>query len=138
MEFSNAEIINAIIASNVLERYLRKNLILGKLLDNPHDSNIHYGSEFFPTKYQKEIYERRAKIAFIDDADEISKTNANALKKVLEFMEKYPENEIFVVTLNGKNEHYSVWCGLPGKQIEVLCAMKGGRIPDSAFKASTS
>src|SRR5258706_15064045 len=100
MEFSNKEIINAIIASDVLELYLRKSPFLSKLLGNPDDSNIHYGSEFLPTKYQKEIYERRAKIALIDDADEISKTNANALKKVLEFMEKYPENNFFYVTLN--------------------------------------
>ena len=134
MGFSNAEIINAIIASHVLELHLRKNLILGKLLDNPDDPNIHYGSEFLPTKYQKEIYERRAKITLINDADEISKTNANALKKVLEFTKKYPESEIFVVTFNGKNEHYDVWCGIQDKQIEVLCAMKGGHIPDYAFK----
>ena len=138
MEFSKVEIINAIITSNILELYLRKSLILDKLLDNPDDPNIHYGSEFLPTKYQKEIYERRAKIALIDDADEISKTNANALKKVLEFMQKYPRNEIFVVTFNGKNEHYDVWCGLLDEHIVALCAMKGGRIPDPAFKESTS
>jgi len=135
VEYNKTEIINAITNSNILELYLRNSLILGKLLNNPDDSNIHYGSEFLPTKYQKEIYERRAKIALIDGADEISKTNANALKKVLEFMEKYPKNEIFVVTFNGKNEHYDVWCGLPDNQIEVLCIMKGGHIPDSAFKA---
>ena len=137
MEFSNKEIINAVIASDVLELYLRKSPFLSKLPGNPDDSNIHNGSEFLPTKHQKEIYERRAKIALIDDANEISKTNANALKRVLEFMEKYPENKIFNVTLNGKNEHYDVWCGLLDRQIEVLCMMKGGHIPDSAFKMST-
>ncbi|MCC6299895.1 MAG: hypothetical protein IT314_11390 [Anaerolineales bacterium] len=138
MEFSNAEIINAIVTSGILELHLRKNFALGKLIDNPDDPNIHYGSKFLPTKYQKEIYERRFKMASINDADETSKTNPNAIKKVLEFMEKHSENEVFVVTFNGENDSYSVWCGLLSKQIEAICVLKGSHIPDSAFKSSTS
>ena len=138
MKPCNEEILNAIIASRVLEQHVERNSSLGVLLGNPKSPNIHYGSEFIPTIYQKEIFEQRVKIRLMDDADEVSKTNATALQKVLTVIEKYPENNILTVTFNCNSEHFTVWCGLLDTSIEILCVMKGGHIPDYAFEAPKS
>jgi hypothetical protein len=138
MKTGHEEILNTILASRILEPHIQHNPSLGVLLGDPENPNIHYGSEFIPTIYQKKIFERRAKIKLIDDADEISKTNAAALQKVLTFIEKYPKNNILTVTFNCNNEHFTVWCGLLDNFIEALCVMKGGHIPDYAFEVSES
>lgn len=130
MKFTHKEILRAIEASSILEKELRDNLFLGELLGDPNNSNIHYSLERIPNIHQREVFERRIKTGLIQDSDEVAKSNARALQKVVTFIENYPEDYVFTVILNCTHEHFTVWCGLVDDHIEVLCALKGGHIPD--------
>ena len=134
MKFSNEEILKVIIASKILETYLEQNVSLREIIKDFENSDIHYGEEFVPTIHQREIFERRIKIKHMKNAGELSKVNAHALENVKTFIEKYPESNIFDVTFNCSDAHFSVWCGLFDTHIEVLCVQKGGHIPDYAFE----
>ncbi len=134
MKITHEDILSAIVSSKILEKHLQQNSSLGELISNANNPNVHYNPEFVPTIYQREVFDRRAKIRLIEDADELSKANADAFQKVMTFIEEYPENNILSVTFNCSGEHFTVWCGLLNNYIEVLCALKGGHIPDYVFE----
>jgi hypothetical protein len=134
MKTTHEEILKAIISSKILENHLQQNSSLGELINDADNPNIHYGPEFVPTIYQREIFEQRVKIGLMEDADELSKANANAFQKVMAFMEKYPESKISVVAFNCTDAHFDVWYGLLDNHPEALCALKGGYIPNYAFE----
>jgi hypothetical protein len=133
MKFNHEEILRAIVTSRVLEKELQDNLFLRELIGNANNSNIHYGLESVPDIYRRGIFERRVKTGLIQGSNEVSKSNARAFQSVVTFIENYPEDYVFTVLFNCTNESFTVWCGLLGDHIEVLCALKGGRVPDYAF-----
>lgn len=136
--FSKQEILKAIASSKILEQFLQQNSCLGRLMNNWDSPDIHFGQEFIPTIYQKQIFERRMKMS-IEHADEYPNTllNGSTLRDVLTFIENDPEGQIFTIVFNCPDVSFDIWCGFSKKSLHVIGAMKGGHIPDEAFGDTT-
>src|SRR6266487_3798411 len=126
MKISKEDILNVVITSKILEQHISQYPSLKELLSDWNNPNIHYGQEFAPTAYQKQIYERRMKMS-LENAERFPNAsfNASALQELLAFMAKHSESQIFTVVFNCADISFDVWCGILGNQIKVICILKG-------------
>jgi hypothetical protein len=125
-KISREEFFTAIRSSNVLAPYLEQNPDLANLLESPNDPDIHYfenyalASELLPALKQRLNQMASRNIGL----------NLQAMKQLVEFLEQHPDSPIANVTFNCPTQHYGVRCGLIDDQIQVICVMTGGHIPD--------
>jgi hypothetical protein len=131
-KISNHEFFSAIIASNVLNPYLKQNPDLAELLKSPDHPDIHYFEKPSPAKEIAPSLKNRLAVM---GAKKISH-NLEATKQLVAFMEEFPDSQIYNVTFNCRTQHYGVRCALIDNEVQVICVMTGGHIPDELLGES--
>ncbi len=123
-----------IFSSKCLKPFGLRNPCISHLITEPENPNIHVGQIFSATLYQREIFERRARMS-IKYADKYPNalSNGNVLRDVLAFIKNDPDASFVTVTFNCPTESVEVWCGISNKKLHVIGVMQGGHIPDEAF-----
>ena len=129
----NQEFFSAILASNILTPYLEQNPELAELIMSPNHPNIHYFENPAPAKEIAPTLRRRLDMM---TAKNISH-NLEATKQLVAFMEEHPDSQIYNVTFNCATHHYGVRFARIDDQIQVICVMTGGRIPDNLLGESS-
>ena len=123
---SNQEFFSAILSSNILVPYLKRDSELAELIQSPNHPNIHYFGKPAQAKEVAPTLKRRLDVMV---AKNISH-NLESTKQLVAFMEEHPDSQIYNVTFNCRKQHYGVRCGLIDNQLQVICVMTGGHIPD--------
>jgi hypothetical protein len=130
---SNHEFFSAILASNILAPYMAQNSDLAELLKSPDHPDIHYFENPSPAKEIAPNLKRRLNVMA---AKNISH-NLEATKQLVAFMEKHPDSQIYNVTFNCPTQHYGVRCAWIDNQLQMICVMTGGHIPEALLGEST-
>ena len=130
---SNQEFFAAILSGNILARFLEQNSELAELIKAPNHPDIHYFENPAPASELLPVLTRR--LAMVT-AKKISH-NLEATKQLVAFMTEHPESQIYNVTFNCKTQHYGVRCAYLDQQVQVICVMTGGRIPDELLGESS-
>jgi len=130
---SNQEFFAAILSGNILARFLEQNSELAELIKAPNHPDIHYFENPAPASELLPVLTRRLAMM---TAKKISH-NLEATKQLVDFMTEHPESQIYNVTFNCKTQHYGVRCGYLDQQVQVICVMTGGRIPDELLGESS-
>ena len=123
---SNHEFFAAILASNILGPFLEQNSELAELIKDPNHPDIHYFENPAPAKELMPVLTRRLAMMAVKKITH----NLEATKQLVAFMTEHPESEIHNVTFNCSAGHYGVRCAYLDQQVQVICVMTGGRIPD--------
>lgn len=136
--FSRQEILMSIVSSKCLESFLLRDSCISHLLTDLENPNIHPGQVFSPTIYQREIFERRARMS-IEHADEYPNalSNGKVLQDVLTFIKREPDIRLVTVTFNCPTESLEVWCGISKNELHVIGIMQGGHIPDELLRGAS-
>ena len=129
---SNQEFFSAILSSNILVPYLERDSELAELIQSPNHPNIHYFGKPAQAKEVAPTLKRRLDVMV---AKNISH-NLDSTKQLVAFMEEHPDSQIYNVTFNCRKQHYGVRCGLIDNQLQVICVMTGGHIPDELLGES--
>ena len=129
---SHQEFFAAILSSNILAPFLEQKPDLGKLIQSPNHPDIHYFENPAPAKELMPVLTRRLAMM---TAKKITH-NLEATKQLVAFMTEHPESQIHNVTFNCTTQHYGVRCALVNQQVQVICVMTGGRIPDELLGES--
>jgi len=130
---SNQEFFAAILSGNILARFLEQNSELAELIKAPNHPDIHYFENPAPASELLPVLTRRLAMM---TAKKISH-NLEATKQLVAFMTEHPESQIYNVTFNCKTQHYGVRCAYLDQQVQVICVMTGGRIPDELLGESS-
>ena len=130
---SNQEFFAAILSGNILARFLEQNSELAELIKAPNHPDIHYFENPAPASELLPVLTRRLAMM---TARKISH-NLEATKQLVAFMTEHPESQIYNVTFNCKTQHYGVRCAYLDQQVQVICVMTGGRIPDELLGESS-
>jgi hypothetical protein len=130
---SNQEFFAAILSGNILARFLEQNSELAELIKAPNHPDIHYFENPAPASELLPVLTRRLAMM---TARKISH-NLEATKQLVAFMTEHPESQIHDVTFNCKTQHYGVRCAYLDQQVQVICVMTGGRIPDELLGESS-
>jgi hypothetical protein len=123
---SKEELFTAIVSSDILIPYLGGDPELAALLEDPHHCNIHYPrnhasvTQIMPALQGMLEYMLAQRIYL----------NVEAARLLIGFGEKNPDSLIYDITFNCEKQSYGVCCGLTGDQIQVICVLTGGHIPD--------
>lgn len=125
-KISNQEFFAAIVSSSILIPYLEQNPDLAELMQSPEHPDIHYFDRPSPAK---EIAPSLKSRLAVMSAKKISH-NFEATKQLVAFMEEHPDSQIYNVTFNCPTQHYGVRCALIDDQVQVICVMTGGHIPN--------
>jgi hypothetical protein len=125
-EISKQSFFSAILSSNILVPYLEGNPDLAEMIKSPDHPDIHYFEKPSPAKEIAPSLKNRLAVMA---AKNISH-NLEATKQLVTFMEKHPDSEIYNVTFNCPTQHYGVRCALIDNQVQPICVMTGGHIPD--------
>src|SRR5512138_3283395 len=123
---SNEEFFSAILASNILAPYLEQNAELAELMKSPDHPDIHYYENY---TLAKEILPALKQRLGHMTSKHISH-NLEATQQLVTFLEEHPDSEIHNVTFNCPTQHYGVRCGQIDAEIQVICVMTGGHIPN--------
>jgi hypothetical protein len=129
---SKQEFFSAILSSNILGPFLEQNTELAELTKVPNHPDIHYFENSAPARELMPVLARRLAMM---TAKKISH-NLEATKQLVAFMTEHPESEIHNVTFNCTTQHYGVRCALLDHQVQVICVMTGGHIPDELLGES--
>ena len=121
------EFFSAILSSHILTPYLEADPDLAHLIKSPDHPDIHYFENPAPAKELAPPLKRRLGVMA---AKNISH-NFEATTRLVAFMEEHPESQIYNVTFNCRTQHYGVRCGMIDNQLQVICVMTGGHIPDA-------
>ena len=131
-KISKEELFSAILSSNILAPFLEQDPDLAELIKSSDHPDIHYYETPAPVKELLPALKHRLQVM---PAKNISH-NLEATKRLVAFMEEYPESLIYNVTFNCQNQHYGVRCGWRDNQLHVVCVMMGGRIPNELLGGS--
>jgi len=131
-KISREEFFAAILASNILAPYLERDSDLAELIKDPGHPDIHYFETSAPAKELAPTLKHRLNVM---TAKNISH-NLEATKGLVAFMETHPDSQIYNVTFNCQTQHYGVRCGLVENDLQVVCVMTGGHIPDGLLGES--
>ena len=121
------EFFAAILASDILAPYLERDPDLAELIKDPGHPDIHYFETSAPAKELVIPLKHRLNVM---TAKNISH-NLEATKQLVAFMEGNPDSQIYNVTFSCQTQHYGVRCGLVENDLQVVCVMTGGHIPDA-------
>ena len=130
---SNQEFFSAILASHILVPYLEQNPELAELIKTPDDPDIHYFEKSAPAQEIAPSLKHRLNMML---AKNISH-NLEATKQLVAFLDEHPDSKIYNVTFNCATHHYGVRFARIDDQIQVICVMTGGRIPDNLLGESS-
>ena len=130
---SNQEFFSAILASHVLAPYLEQNPELAELIKTPDHPDVHYFEKPAPAREIASTLKRRLNMML---AKNISH-NLEATKKLVAFLEEHPDSQIYNITFNCQTQHYGVRFARIDDQINVICVMTGGHIPDNLLGESS-
>jgi hypothetical protein len=130
---SNQEFFAAILSSNILAPFLEQNSELAELIKVPNHPDIHYFEKAAPAKELIPVLTRRLAMMTVKKISH----NLEATKQLVDFMTEHPESEIHNVTFNCSAGHYGVRCALLDQQVQVICVMTGGHIPDELLGESS-
>jgi len=131
-KFSNEEFFSAILSSNILAPYLKRDPALAELITSPDHADIHYyenytiAKEILPSLKQRLIHMTARKIDH----------NRRATQQLVSFLEEHPDSEIHNVTFNCPTQHYGVRCGQIDDHIHVICVITDGHIPNELLGAA--
>jgi hypothetical protein len=131
-KISNQEFFSAILSSKILVPYLEQDPDLAELIKSPNHPDIHYFENPSPAKEIAPNLKRRLDVM-------VAKTishNLEAMKQLVAFMEEHPDSQIYNVTFNCRTQHYGVRCAPIDNQLQVICVMTGGHIPDELLGES--
>ena len=131
-DISQQELFSAILSSHILDPYLEQNSDLAELIRSPDHPDIHYFENYALAKELAPALKQRLNVMV---ARKISH-NLEATKRLVAFMEEYPDSQIHNVTFNCRTGHYGVRCGVINNQLHVICVMTGGHIPDELLGES--
>ena len=131
-KISNQEFFSAILASKILIPYVEQNPDLAELIRTPNDPNIHYFDRPSPAAEIAPSLKRRLDVLV---AKKISH-NLDATRELVAFMDGHPDSQIYNVTFNCPTQHYGVRCARVDGQLQVICVMTGGHIPDALLGES--
>jgi hypothetical protein len=123
---------SAILSSNILAPYLEQDTDLAELIRFPNHPDIHYFERPAPAREIALTLKRRLEVMV---AKNISH-NLEATKQLVTFTEEHPNSQIYNVTFNCQKQHYGVRCGLMDNQLNVICVMTGGHIPEELLGES--
>ena len=126
---SKEKLFYTIVSSQILAPYLPHEPELGVLLEDPHHCNIHYPRSFASAEQIAVIFERRLNYMV---AKQIY-SNLEATRQLVRFIKRHPDSKIYDVTFNCERQHYGVCCGGTEEQLQVICVLTGGHIPEEAF-----
>ena len=129
---SNQEFFSAILSSNILVPYLERDSELAELIQSPNHPNIHYFGNPAQAKEVAPTLKRRLDVMVAKNITH----NLDSTKQLVAFMEEHPDSQIYNVTFNCRKQHYGVRCGLIDNQLQVICVMTGGHIPDELLGES--
>ena len=125
-KFSNEELFKAILSSNILAPFSEQNPELAELLQSPNHPDIHYYENYTQAKEILPALKQRLGHLALKKID----LNRKATQQLVDFLEQYPDSQIYNVTFNCPTRHYGVRCGVIDNQLHVICVMTGGHIPD--------
>ena len=125
-ELSRQEFFETILSSQILDPYLELDPNLVELIQSPDHPDIHYFDKPAPANEIAPPLKQRLKVMAARNITH----NLDATKQLVAFMDEYPESQIYNVTFNSKTQHYGVRCSRVEDQLQVICVMTGGRIPD--------
>jgi hypothetical protein len=131
-KISNQEFFSAILSSNILVPYLERDPDLAELIHFPNHPDIHYFENPAQAKQIAPSLKRRLAVMVAKNLSH----NLEATKQLVAFMEEHPDSQIYNVTFNCQKQHYGVRCGLIDHQLQVICVMTGGHIPDELLGES--
>jgi len=131
-KISRQEFFAAILSSAILIPYLEQDPDLGELIKVPNHPDIHYFETLSPAREIAPALKRRLAVML---AKHISH-NLEATQRLVAFMEEHPDSQIYNVTFNCPTEHYGVRCARIQDQLQVICVMTGGHIPDALLGES--
>jgi len=129
------QIFNAIKSSNILIPYMTLDTELTSLLQNEKDPDIHYPNNFVPAKEMHSTYKIRLEL--VENSQKKTKVDNSIIsgtQKIVEFCEENPTSRICFTLFNSLEQSYTVFCGLIGNRLNVICAFVGKRIPDWALE----
>ena len=131
-EISREEFFAAILSSHILDSYVEQNPDLAELMQVPDHPDIHYFQAPAPATEIAPTLKRRLEVML---ARNISH-NLEATKQLVAFMEAHPDSQIYNVTFNCPTQHYGVRCSVIDHELQVVCVMTGGHIPDALLGES--
>jgi hypothetical protein len=131
-KIAKEEFFAAILSSNILVPYLERDPDLAALVRLPGHPDIHYFETPAPAKELMPTLKRRLDVMAAKNIAH----NLEATKQLVAFMEEHPDSQIYNVTFNCPKQHYGVRCGLTDHQLQVICVMIGGHIPDELLGES--
>jgi hypothetical protein len=130
---SNQEFFSAILTSNILAPYMERDADLAELIRFPNHPDIHYFERPAPAREIAPALKHRLGIMVTKNLSH----NLEATKQLVAFIDKYPDSQIYNVTFNCPKQHYGVRCALIDHQVQVICVMTGGHIPEELLGEST-
>jgi hypothetical protein len=130
---SSQESFSAILASHILAPYPEQNPELAELIKTPDHPDIHYFEKSAPAQEIAPSLKHRLNMML---AKNISH-NLEATKQLVAFLDEHPDSQIYNVTFNCATHHYGVRFARIDDQIQVICVMTGGRIPDNLLGESS-
>ena len=132
-KISKEDFFSVILSSHILAPYLQRDPDLAEMIKFPNHPDIHYFDRPAPAKELTPTLKRRLAVMA---AKNISH-NLEATKQLVAFMEEHPDSEIYNVTFNCPRQHYGVRCARIDHELQVICVMTGGHIPDALLGEST-
>ena len=126
------ELFSAILASKLLDSFIEKDASLAAMIKSSEHPDIHYYETYAIANELTSSLKQRLNVMAARNIDH----NLEATRKLVAFMEEYPDAEICNITFNSPTQHYGVRYGNVHQQLHVICVMTGGHIPNELLGES--
>ena len=148
---NDKKILKNILSAKVLEKYFSQDQYLEKLIDKLENllddwksiNDIYVGNKTINAAKIEAVFRTRLKLLIETETTNIGIDELNRLTELrsatsvfVDYLNSHPDAEIISVIFNCDKYHYRVKCGILNQKIDVICVLKGGRIPENILQGN--
>jgi hypothetical protein len=135
----STKVLEAVLSAHILTQYRVSDTYLDRLITSlsqrPDVWQTHTDVQISVSQhpnpaFRQKIFQRRLRM--IPTAPENDQLR-DATTRFVNYLASNPNANIYDVTFNCPAQHYGIFCGQENQEINVICVMTGGHIPEDIF-----